>query len=180
MTFAFRPNAFRLSLAALSVAALAGCASNVKLDEPAVPVESRTATPAAQAPAASQSQVATVTLDKRDLAGATGIDRTVYFDFDSFVVRGDARPVVELHAGRLARNKDLRLSVEGHTDDRGGREYNLALGQKRAEAVVKSLVVLGAKESQLEAVSFGLERPAAEGRNEAAWAKNRRAELRDR
>ena len=69
------------------------------------------------------------------------------------------------------------MVVEGHTDERGGREYNLALGQKRAESVTKALALLGAADSQIEAVSFGKERPAAQGNDEAAWAKNRRAEL---
>jgi peptidoglycan-associated lipoprotein len=69
------------------------------------------------------------------------------------------------------------MTLEGHTDERGGREYNLALGQKRAEAVLKSLVLLGANESQLEAVSYGKERPAVQGSDEAAWARNRRVEL---
>jgi peptidoglycan-associated lipoprotein len=80
----------------------------------------------------------------------------------------------------LAANKGKRMVVEGHTDERGGREYNLALGQKRAEAVAKSLALLGASEAQLEAVSFGKERPVAAGSDESAWAKNRRAELKDR
>ena len=72
------------------------------------------------------------------------------------------------------------MAIEGHTDERGGREYNLALGQKRAEAVAKSLALLGVHDSQLEAVSFGKERPAVQGSDEAAWAKNRRAELKDK
>jgi peptidoglycan-associated lipoprotein len=70
--------------------------------------------------------------------------------------------------------------VEGHTDERGGREYNLALGQKRADAVVKAMTLVGAPADRLEAVSFGKERPAVEGRDEASWAKNRRAELKDK
>jgi peptidoglycan-associated lipoprotein len=72
------------------------------------------------------------------------------------------------------------MVIEGHTDERGGREYNLALGQKRAEAVLRALVMLGAADNQLEAVSFGKERPAVQGSDEAAWAQNRRAELKDR
>jgi peptidoglycan-associated lipoprotein len=80
----------------------------------------------------------------------------------------------------LNANRSRKMIVEGHTDERGGREYNLALGQKRAEAVVRSLTLLGAGDAQLEAVSFGEERPAAQGSDEAAWAKNRRAELKDR
>jgi len=90
------------------------------------------------------------------------------------------KPVIEGHAKVLMAQKARKLTIEGHTDERGGREYNLALGQKRAEAVLRSLVLLGAAESQLEAVSFGKERPASEGGDEAAWAKNRRAELKER
>ena len=113
-------------------------------------------------------------------AGGWPTQRVVYFDFDSFALRDDAKPVVEGHAKVLVANKARKLMVEGHTDERGGREYNLALGQKRAEAVAKSLVLLGASEAQVEAVSFGKERPADEGHDEQAWAKNRRAELKER
>jgi peptidoglycan-associated lipoprotein len=111
-------------------------------------------------------------------AGEAG--RIVYFDFDSFAIRDEFRPVVESNARALAANKQKRLTIEGHTDERGGREYNLALGQKRAEAVQKALVLLGVNEGQIESVSYGEERPAAQGSDEAAWAKNRRAELKDR
>jgi peptidoglycan-associated lipoprotein len=88
--------------------------------------------------------------------------------------------MIEAHAKALGSNRAKRMALEGHTDDRGGREYNLALGQKRAEAVLKTLVLLGVQDSRLEAVSFGEERPAAQGSDEAAWAKNRRVELKDR
>lgn len=109
-----------------------------------------------------------------------GMGRIVYFDFDSFVIRNDARPVIESHARVLTADRSRRMVIEGHTDERGGREYNLALGQKRAEAVLRALVMLGASDAQLEAVSFGKERPAVQGSDEAAWAQNRRAELKDR
>ncbi len=109
-----------------------------------------------------------------------GMGRIVYFDFDSFVIRNDARPVIESHARVLTADRSRRMVIEGHTDERGGREYNLALGQKRAEAVLRALVMLGASDAQLEAVSFGKERPALQGSDEAAWAQNRRAELKDR
>jgi len=111
---------------------------------------------------------------------SAGVGRIVYFDFDSYAVRDDGRPVVEAHARLLTANRARKMTVEGHTDERGGREYNLALGQKRAEAVVRALTLLGATDAQLEAVSFGEERPSAQGSDEAAWAKNRRAELKDR
>lgn len=179
------------SLASLAALVLVGCGSTVKLDE--TPVETRTPTavdgsgaagPAARSGAASgttpQSQVATVNLPGAAGAGAATLGRVVYFDFDSFVVRDEFRGMIESHAKALAAQRNKRMVIEGHTDERGGREYNLALGQKRAQAVTKSLALLGASESQIEAVSYGEERPATEGHDEAAWAKNRRAELKDR
>ena len=187
-------------LVSLAALVLAGCGSTVKLDE--TPVESRTptaVTPGAGSNSASagvlgggagttpQSRVATVNLPAAGggaagggMAGAGNLGRVVFFDYDSFVVKDDFRALIESHAKVLAANRGKRLVVEGHTDERGGREYNLALGQKRAEAVAKSLSLLGATEAQVEAVSFGKERPVNEGHDEAAWAQNRRAELKDR
>jgi peptidoglycan-associated lipoprotein len=166
---------------------LAACGSSVKLDDKA-PVESRTPSDSAAANAggpgsgsgAGQSSVATVDLNRADDVPDANLPRAVYFDFDSFVVKDEFRPVVELHAKRLAAQRSRKLALEGHTDERGGSEYNLALGQKRAEAVLKALVLLGATENQLEAVSFGKERPAVQGSTEEAWARNRRVELKDR
>lgn len=172
----------RVGILAACALALAGCASSVKLDESKVPVEDRSAQAPAGGAAAggtAQSGVSTVNLDNRASAAA-GLARTVYFDFDSFAVREDGRPVIDAHARRLNGTASLRMVVEGHTDERGSREYNLALGQRRAESVVRALTLLGAKSEQLEAVSFGMERPAVQGSNEAAWAQNRRAELKDR
>ena len=175
----------RLAVSAVFAAALlAGCASGVKLDQPA-PVETRsTATApgaAASANAGSQSQVASVDVGKNAAAEAAAalakLPKLVYFDFDSFVVKDEYKPVIDANAKALAADRKRHVTVEGHTDERGGREYNLALGQKRAEAVAKALSLLGARGSQVEAVSFGKERPAVEGHDEAAWAKNRRAEI---
>ena len=171
----------------IAACALAAC-SSTKLDSD-VPVESRT--PGATSGAAagtgagtgansggtSQSQVASVDLTRNAATPSSNLPRIVYFDFDSYVVKDDYRSVVEANAKALAGDRKKHLAVEGHTDERGGREYNLALGQKRAEAVVKSLELLGATDNQLEAVSFGKERPAVTGSDESAWAKNRRAEL---
>jgi peptidoglycan-associated lipoprotein len=80
----------------------------------------------------------------------------------------------------VAGNRNRKVVIEGHTDERGGREYNLALGQKRAETVARAMTLLGVNPDQVEAVSFGKERPAAQGSDEAAWAKNRRAEIKDK
>ena len=104
-------------------------------------------------------------------------ERIVYFDFDSFVIRAEARPIIEAHGRRLRADDKLRVALEGHTDDRGGREYNLGLGQKRADAVRKALSLMGVADSQMEAVSFGKEKPAVPGTSEAAMQENRRVEI---
>lgn len=103
--------------------------------------------------------------------------RSIYFDYDSIVVKDDYRAVIEAHAAYLIAHKDAKVILQGNTDDRGSREYNLALGQRRAEAVRKALSVLGVGEPQLEAVSFGEEKPRAVGDSEQAYAENRRADI---
>ncbi len=193
-TTAFRPFAL---LSVLSAAALlAACGSTTKLGQPA-PVataagSTSSATNAAGAGGAAaggtpQSQVASVDLASRaaPTAPADGMamapsQRIVFFDFDSFAVRPDFNAMIEGHAKFLSFNRDQRMTIEGHTDERGSREYNLALGQKRSDAVLRSLVLLGAQEAQIEAVSFGEERAAAQGSEETAWAQNRRAEIKAR
>ncbi|MDB5999593.1 MAG: peptidoglycan-associated lipoprotein [Rhizobacter sp.] len=174
---------FRFALSVLAAAAfLGGCASSVPLEGAGgAPVENRdaaTANTGANAGGTSQSNVASVDLSRNSNAAMlAGLPKTVFFDYDSYVVRDDARPVVEANAKALTADRTRKAVVEGNTDERGGREYNLALGQKRAEAVVRSLVLLGATEQQLEAVSYGAERPAVTGNDESAYAKNRRAEI---
>ncbi len=175
-----------LSRSALAVAAfafaLAGC-SSVNLDEqPAAPIVDATAATATQT-GPDPRAVAPV-----DAQAGRGLDplndpnnplskRSVFFDFDSFVVKSEYQPIVQTHGGYLGTNKQRRVTVEGHTDERGGREYNLALGQKRAEAVKQRLMLLGVVDSQVETVSFGEEKPRGSGSGEDAWAQNRRADL---
>ena len=103
--------------------------------------------------------------------------RVVYFDFDSFEIKAEYATTLEANAKYLMANRGRRLALEGHTDERGGREYNLALGQKRAEAVRRALSLLGVGDAQVEPVSFGEEKPAVNGFDEAAYAKNRRVEF---
>jgi peptidoglycan-associated lipoprotein len=188
----------RFALAAVAAAALlAGCSTPVPLDDKpqaAAPVTTARTTPApaaaagAQPAPAAQSQVATVDLARQkaeqEAAAAAravaGLPRVLYFDFDSFLLRAEDKPAVEGYAKFLVAQRSKRMSLEGHADERGGREYNLALGQKRAEAVAKALELLGVNAGQVEAVSFGEERPADPASNEAAWSKNRRVELKDR
>jgi peptidoglycan-associated lipoprotein len=170
-----------LALILTAAALAAGCASKVPLaDKKDVPVEDRSGTaggPGGAGSGAPQSQVATVDTGRNQ---ATSAARIVYFDFDSYTIRDEYRGLIETSARSLAASRNRKVTVEGHTDERGGREYNLALGQKRAETVARAMTLLGVSGDQVEAVSFGKERPAATGSDEAAWAKNRRAEIKDK
>lgn len=166
-------------------ALIAGCSSGVPLNQP--PVEDKGAVtspaPAAAGDAAAsgvgQSSVASIDLSHSaaDKAGPVGVARIVYFDFDSYVVKPEFQSMLEAHARFIKAASARKVMLEGHTDERGGREYNLALGQKRAEAVRRSLALLGVPEAQMEAVSFGKEKPAVQGNTEQAYAQNRRVEF---
>jgi peptidoglycan-associated lipoprotein len=103
--------------------------------------------------------------------------RSVYFDYDSYVVKGEFQALLAAHGKFLAANPKMKMLVQGNADERGSREYNLALGQKRADAVRKALSLLGAREDQLEAVSLGEEKPACNEATEECWAKNRRGDM---
>ncbi|MEO8411513.1 MAG: peptidoglycan-associated lipoprotein Pal [Propionivibrio sp.] len=161
---------------------LVACGSSVKLAD--VPVEDRSASSkqaddAAAAAAAAARNVKPVQIGASDssAAGPANTAKVIYFDFDSYVVKPEFQNLIDAHAKYLAANKARKMAIEGHTDERGGREYNLALGQKRAEAVRRAMGLLGVSDSQVEAVSFGKEKPAATGGDEASMALNRRAEL---
>jgi peptidoglycan-associated lipoprotein len=172
------------SLVVVALAAsLAACGSSVKLDD--VPVDDRSTSSMSGQPQGPQGSTSTdprggvsgVDLSANDAAQPAGMARVIYFDYDSFDVRPEFRATLEAHARYLGTNRSRRVALEGHTDERGGREYNLALGQKRAEAVRRSLSLLGVTEAQMEAVSFGEEKPAAVGMDEASFARNRRVEF---
>lgn len=183
---AFRRSAF-VGLSAVCIAiGLGACASGVKLDEAGAQIESRVgANPAliqggaAKGPVTSERTVQTVTVNNDPSTDASNpiSKRSVYFDYDSFEVRADAKPIIEAHAKYLVANKGRKVTLQGNTDERGSREYNLALGQKRAEAVRKALAALGVPEAQMEAISFGEEKPKASGSDEAAFSENRRTDL---
>lgn len=160
----------------LSSAFLLSACSSVKLDEKA-PVEDHASTKTAPADTrAVQTVTASPTDPLNDLKGILA-KRSVYFDFDSYVVKDEFKPVVDAHGKYLTNNKGRKIVIQGNADERGGREYNLALGQKRAEAVRKSLSALGVSETQMEAISFGKEKPKALGSDEASWAENRRSDI---
>lgn len=171
---------FLLTLGA--VVLIAGCASDVKLDE--VPVVDAAGTSASQSGSegagagVGSSNVTSVDIGKSAQPGAMPAGaRIVYFDYDSFVIKPEFQSLIETHARFIKAGKAHKVVIEGHTDERGGREYNLALGQKRAEAVRSALGLLGVSDGQAEAVSFGKEKPAVAGSDEAAMAQNRRAEI---
>ena len=175
--------------ALLAAAVLAGC-SSVKLDE-SVPVIDRSATPVGAAGpggAASSTGAGNGAVDSRTVVPVqtqqpgvgqppANVERIIYFDFDSYTVKPEFVATLEAHARFLNADRQRRVILEGHTDERGGREYNLALGHKRADAVRRALALMGVQDTQMEAVSFGKEKPAVQGSGEEAWSRNRRVEL---
>lgn len=167
----------KLLLLAFSAALLVACGTKVPITEHA-PVLDRAAEPVA--PPVEAPPAPPVLRDVKPIEvppPAVVKFGIVYFDFDSFVVKPEYQGVLEAHAKFLTENRSAKVSLGGHTDDQGGREYNLALGQKRADAVKRSLAILGVTEAQMEAVSFGKEKPASTATDDEARAKNRRVEI---
>jgi peptidoglycan-associated lipoprotein len=117
------------------------------------------------------------TYDSAQPSDAALAQRSVYFDYDSFVIRENFKAVLTAHAKQLTAHRNQSIALEGHTDDRGGREYNLALGQKRASAVQQAVRLLGVSDNQVEAVSFGKEKPKALGSTESDYVENRRVDI---
>lgn len=178
-----------MATAATAFVTMVGCSTGVKLD---TPVEDRAgagsslgaglggAGSGANSGQAANGGVATVDLANTGVGaggGPANVGKIIYFDFDSYLVKPEYASVVNAHVQFLSSRKTTKITVEGHTDASGGREYNLALGQKRAEAVRRAMALSGLSESQIEAVSFGKEKPADLGGDDTAAAKNRRAEI---
>lgn len=167
-----------LAASLVTLALLAGCGSQPPAPEQAAAgVESRT--PGA---VSSTSPVDTASTDPYSLAALKDpksplAKRSIYFDFDSYVVKDEYQTLLNHHAQFLIKNPQMKMLIQGNADERGSREYNLALGQKRAEAVKKALMLLGVKESQLEAVSLGEEKPVCTEATESCWAQNRRGDM---
>ncbi len=163
---------------------LVGCGSTVPLND--VPVTDATAKTVSgtDAQAGSGAVVQSGGVAPVDLGnGGTQVSvpaesRIIYFDYDSNVIKPEYQSVIAAHARFIKAQSARKVAIEGHTDERGGREYNLALGQRRADAVLGALTILGVPASQLESVSFGKEKPASPGADESAYAKNRRVEIR--
>jgi peptidoglycan-associated lipoprotein len=168
-----------IALLMAAAALLSGCPKKHNVNEP----------PAAgtQVPGTSSSDTASTSARALDdsanqangMANATGVlaRRVIYFDFDKSEIKPEFADLVAAHARNLTSHPNMKIKLEGNTDERGTREYNIGLGERRAQAVRRALMLQGVADSQLATVSFGAERPAVEGDDEAAWAKNRRVEL---
>lgn len=165
----------KLTISVLLVSLLAACASNkpAEVAAPAAASEAPAAAPVAEA----AKEVAPATTDALDDASSILAKRSAFFDFDKSAVKAEDKPAVQAHGQYLATHADRKVVVEGNADERGSSEYNLALGNRRAESVKKMLIVSGAKASQISTASFGEEKPRATGHNEAAWSQNRRADI---
>ncbi len=163
-----------LAILISSVVLMTACASKVPLEDKKVEDKSVNTTATNNT---DTNTVKSVTATVDPLTQGALAKRSVYFDYDSYAVKEEFKPVVDAHAKFLATNKNRNILIQGNTDERGGREYNLALGQKRADAVRKSLTLLGVSDAQIEAVSLGKEKPKATGSDEASWAENRRADI---
>jgi peptidoglycan-associated lipoprotein len=154
-----------------SLALMAACKSKPEVAPPPPPQQTTDTSGVADAGA---------TVDDTATGGPSGellSKRVVYFDFDRADIRGDSQAVVNAHAAYLAKNPSQKVRLEGHADERGSREYNIGLGERRGQAVRRAMLLQGVAETQLSTVSYGEERPAVAGSDEQAYALNRRVEI---
>ncbi|WP_277187070.1 peptidoglycan-associated lipoprotein Pal [Caballeronia sp. BR00000012568055] len=159
----------RIGLAVAMVGALAACHSGVKLDEGA--------NKGAVGTQPNPTDVKQVNIDPLNDPNSPLAKRSIFFDFDSYAVKDDYQPLLQQHSSYLKSHPERHVLIQGNTDERGTSEYNLALGQKRAEAVRRAMSLMGVADSQMEAVSLGKEKPMATGHDESSYAQNRRADL---
>ena len=164
-----------LSVCLLGLLFLAGCAGQDVKDQPKAAVEDRAATPAGAdtKSAGQQSVTANPLKDPNNILSR----RSVYYDFDKSDVKAEYKPMVEAHSRYLTSNKGAKVAVQGNCDERGSREYNVALGNRRADSVRKMMNVFGASDSQIEVVSFGEEKPRATCHDESCWKDDRRSDI---
>lgn len=170
----------------LAVGVLAGCSSTPTNEQDGAAVEDRS--PSAEAPkpagkpadsGASSKPLGTSSVSANPLKDPNNIlsKRSIYFDYDSNIIKDEFKPLVTAHAKYLSQNRSAKVTIQGNTDERGSREYNLALGQRRADAVKQMMQLLGAGAAQIETVSFGEEKPKVQGASETAFSENRRADI---
>jgi peptidoglycan-associated lipoprotein len=173
---------FVAAWAVLAMAVIYGCASSDVKPEGKPGVEERS--PGASSPRPGQGPIVVEPVKPGDVAGNPLKDpknilskRSIYYDYDKDDIKDEYRPVVQAHARYLAQNRGAKMLVQGNCDERGSREYNIALGQRRADAVKRMLVLLGAGESQVESTSLGEEKPRCTGKTEECFSQNRRSDM---
>ena len=166
------------------VGLLTGCASQEKKEQPGAKVEEpKPAMTDVAKPKPDAGPVVKPIVEKPIVAnplkdpGNILSKRSVYYDYDSAVIKDEFKPLVTAHSRYLTQNRSAKMTIQGNTDERGSREYNIALGQKRADSVKQMMLLLGAQEAQIETVSFGEEKPRAQGHDEAAFSENRRSDI---
>ena len=168
----------RVSFAALVVAAgLSGCASTSESPQGTTSTASSDGQPSSSPSQPGRAQPRNPGQGTSASRADSSAKRSVYYEFDGYDVKPEYRALVEEHAKYLRQNPQARITIEGNADERGSREYNVALGQRRAESVMKMMRLLGAAENQIEAVSFGEEKPRLQGHDDASWAENRRSDF---
>jgi peptidoglycan-associated lipoprotein len=171
----------RLALYLVVAAVAAACASKEVQKEPTVTDRSTTTPPTTGGITGSTTRPTPPTqpMARNELTDPNSplSQRSVFFDYDSNAVKDEFRGLVTAHSRYLADKRDSRIRIEGNCDERGSREYNLALGQRRAESVKKVMTVLGVSDGRIETTSYGEEKPMAQGHDEASWAQNRRADI---
>lgn len=172
-------NVNKLALSALMVSLLAACSSQEVKEQPKAPVETRAPVTSGANSGAQTQPVQTQTVAINPLKDPNNIlsKRSVYYDFDKFDIKDEYKPMVGAHAKYLGANAKANVAVQGNCDERGSREYNVALGHKRAESVRKMMNVLGVADKQIETVSFGEEKPRAACHDESCWKENRRSDI---
>ena len=162
---------------ALALGLLAGCFSTPMSGDQGAAVEDRSAGTVGTIPTVTPDAMSGTSLAALRDPNSILSKRSVLFDYDSFVIRGQYMPLIEAHARFLIANPQIKMLIQGNADERGSREYNLALGQKRADAIKKALRLLGATEDQVESVSLGEEKPSCTERSETCYAENRRGDM---
>ena len=180
-----RPTAFKLSLVVSAIALLGACSSQPPapeqnpvgvVDGSKTGVGGSTTSPTTVAPVTATGIDPTSLAALKDPKSAV-FNRSIFFDYDQYTIKDEFKPLVDAHAKLLAKNPGIKMMIQGNADERGSREYNLALGQKRAEAVKKALMLLGGQEAQIESVSLGEEKPRCTDQTESCWAQNRRGDM---
>ncbi|MEO8738117.1 MAG: peptidoglycan-associated lipoprotein Pal [Casimicrobiaceae bacterium] len=176
----------RLLFSALCAILLAACQTTSTTKDAGAPVEERSPSTGTTGAATTGTSTGGVTGSATGTSGAGNplrdpssplSKRIVYFDYDSYVIKDEFKPMIEAHGRYLQGNRGARMTIQGSTDERGSREYNIALGQRRADALKRMLLLYGATEVQVETVSFGKEKPRRDGHDEASWTENRRDEI---